>query len=336
MSSVATREGTQGTGRGSRGATPVTVRASAHTPTSRRITDTGRQYGRRRIPTRHTAVSSRTDRPSEAALTVLASIPSPPANTFELGPLEIHWYGVLIGLGVVAAAVITVKRYERFGGDPTGLDAVLTWVVLLGFAGARLAYVSTHLDRYEGRPWAVLFVWEGGLALFGGITAGALTAVVLLRRRGYDVWRFADAVAVGLPVAQAIGRWGNYVNQELFGTPSDLPWAVEIDPANRPAAFADAATFHPTFLYESLWNLLVVVPAILVLERRGLLPKGAAIGVYLVLYGVIRFLTELLRTDTTFRLLGLSRNGWVSLLAIGVGIGVVVWRRRTVSAATAR
>ena len=232
--------------------------------------------------------------------------------------------------------MITVKRYERFGGDPTGLDAVLTWVVLLGFAGARLAYVSTHLDRYEGRPWAVLFVWEGGLALFGGITAGALTAVVLLRRRGYDVWRFADAVAVGLPVAQAIGRWGNYVNQELFGTPSDLPWAVEIDPANRPAAFADAATFHPTFLYESLWNLLVVVPAILVLERRGLLPKGAAIGVYLVLYGVIRFLTELLRTDTTFRLLGLSRNGWVSLLAIGVGIGVVVWRRRTVSAATAR
>ena len=259
---------------------------------------------------------------------ILASIPSPGTNTLDLGPLEVHYYGIFIGLGVVAAAVVTTRRYERFGGDSSGLDSIILWVVAIGFLGARLAYVSTHLDRFDGRPWAMLFIWEGGLALFGGLTAGAITAVVLLRRDGHDFWRFADAVAIGLPLAQAMGRWGNYMNQELFGTPTTLPWGLEIDAARRPVEYASFETFHPTFLYESLWNLAIVIPVILLLERRRVLPRGASLGVYFALYGTVRFLTELIRTDTTFRLLGLSRNGWVSLGVVIIGVGIVLWRRR--------
>ncbi len=165
---------------------------------------------------------------------------------------------------------------------------------------------------------------------------GAIVAVVMLRRSGQDFWTFFDAVALGLPIAQAIARWGNYMNQELFGTPTTLPWALEIDPAHRPGQFATAETFHPTFLYESLWNLLIIVPALLWFERRGKLPRGALIGVYLVLYGIIRFLNELLRTDTSFRFLGLSKNGWVSIAATLIGIGIVVARRRATAGASVR
>ncbi len=247
---------------------------------------------------------------------VWASIPSPPANTIELGPLTIHFYGILIGLGVVVAAIVTQRRYERFGGDPTILDSVILWTVVIGFAGARLAYVSTHTARYVGRWYAVFFIWEGGLALFGGLTAGALAAVYTLRKRNGSFPKFTDAVAVGLPLAQAIGRFGNYFNQELFGTPLSLPWGLEIDPGNRPAEYLNFETFHPTFLYEALWNVLITVPVILYLERKDKLARGARFPVYMIVYGIIRFLTELIRTDTTFRLLGISRNGYVSLGAI--------------------
>lgn len=253
-----------------------------------------------------------------------ASIPSPPADTIELGPLTIHFYGILIGIGVVVAAIVTQRRYERFGGDPTILDSVIMWTVIIGFAGARLAYISTHTARFAGRWYAVFFIWEGGLALFGGLTAGALAAIYTLRKRGGSFPMFTDAVAVGLPLAQAIGRFGNYFNQELFGTPLSLPWGLEIDPGRRPAAYAEFETFHPTFLYEAMWNVLVTVPLILYLERKHKLMRGARFPVYMIVYGTIRFLTELLRTDTTFRLLGISRNGYVSLGAI-IGGAVLLY-----------
>jgi prolipoprotein diacylglyceryl transferase len=263
------------------------------------------------------------------SVAMLASIPSPSFNEIALGPLSIHVYGILIGLGVLVAAITITRRYRSFGGDPDILERVILWTVILGFLGARLAYVSTHTARFEGRWYAIFFVWEGGLALFGGLTIGAIAAVVMVRRAGGDPWAFAAAAAVGLPLAQAIGRWGNYFNQELFGTPTTLPWGLEIDPVRRPPEYIDAELFHPTFLYESLWNVLLLVPLILLLERSGRLRHGAAIGVYLVLYGIIRFATELLRTDTTFRLLGLSRNGWVAIGAIVLGAVIVAVRQRS-------
>ncbi len=266
----------------------------------------------------------------------LLSIPSPPSNAFDIGPLVVHYYGILMGVAVLVGFAITTRRYERFGGDPQQLERILLWAIAIGFLGARLAFISTRLPRYSGRPWAVLYLWEGGIAMFGGLTVGAIAAVVMLRRSGQDSWTFFDAVALGLPIAQAIARWGNYMNQELFGTPTKLPWALEIDPAHRPGQFSTVETFHPTFLYESLWNLFIIVPALLWLERRGKLPRGALIGVYFVLYGIIRFLNELLRTDTSFRFLGLSKNGWVSIAATLIGIGIVVARRRATAGASVR
>lgn len=256
-----------------------------------------------------------------ASESMLASIPSPPSNTIPLGPLDLHFYGLLIGIGVILAVSITLNRYSQDAEERNMIERILVRAVIVGFIGARLAYVSTHLDRFEGEWWKVIAIWEGGLALFGGLTAGTLTAVWMIRRHKDDAWRLLDAAAVGIPVAQAVGRWGNYFNQELFGTPSDLPWAVEIEQRFRPEGYLDAPTFHPTFLYESLWNLVIVVPALLWVERRFRLPTGGLFFVYAGMYGVGRFALELIRTDTSFRLLGLSRNGWVSMLVV---VGTVI------------
>lgn len=249
----------------------------------------------------------------------LASIPSPSTNIIEIGPLEIHFYGIMIGLGVVVAAIVTTRRYAKFGGDPSILDPVILWTVVIGFAGARVGYIITHTSRYAGEWYKILFIWEGGLALYGGLTAGAAAAIYMIKKQGGKFVMFADAIAVGLPLAQALGRFGNYFNQELFGTPSTLPWAIEIERAFRPAEYVDYETFHPTFAYELLWNVLITVPLILFLESRDKLAKGARFPVYMITYGTIRFLTELLRTDTTFRLLGISRNGWLSVAAVLAG-----------------
>ncbi len=254
---------------------------------------------------------------------ILASIPSPPVNVIEIGPLDIHFYGILIGIGVVVAMVITERRYVRFGGDPKDVEKAAFWAVVIGFLGARVAYISTHLSRFEGRWLHMFAIWEGGLALFGGLTGGALAAIWVMKRRGGDFPAFADAVAVGLPAAQAIGRWGNYFNQELFGTPTDLPWGLEIARPYRPAAYLEAETFHPTFLYESLWNVGVIV-LLLSIERRFRLRRGSILLIYFMAYGTGRFLLELIRTDTTFRFLGLSRNGWVAM-AVVIGGASGLW-----------
>ena len=260
-------------------------------------------------------------------LLVLASIPSPSANSFNIGPLRFTFYGIVIAFGVALAWRLTTRRFEERGGDGELADKLMARVLVFGFLGARVAYVSTHLSRYSDEWWKVIAIWEGGLALFGGLTAGALTVIVLSRRWRIDRWDWLDSVAPAVPLAQALGRWGNYFNQELFGTPSTLPWAVEIAPQHRPAAYANAETFHPTFLYESLWNL-ALAGTIMWMSRRYPSLKGRLIGVYLVGYGILRFLLELIRTDTTFRLVGLSRNGWVSIGAILIGVAVLTRQQR--------
>jgi prolipoprotein diacylglyceryl transferase len=257
-------------------------------------------------------------------VTFVASIPSPSQNVLELGPFTIHFYGILIAIGVIVAIVVSKKRYERFGGSGELFESVAIWAIVIGFLGARAGYVFTHTHRFVGRPWAVFYIWEGGLALYGGLFFGALTVIYLVNKRGGDLFSFGDAAAVGIPLAQAIGRFGNYFNQELFGTPSDLAWAVIIGPSHRPVGYEQFETFHPTFLYEAVWNALILVPMILWLEKRGKLAKGASFGVYIVMYSFIRFVMELLRTDTSFRLFGLSRNGWISIAAF-IGGWVWIW-----------
>ena len=259
----------------------------------------------------------------------VASFPSPTQNVLEIGPLTIHFYGILIAIGVIVAIIVSRNRYVRFGGSGELFERIAIWGVVVGFLGARVAYVVTHAARFEGRPWAALYIWEGGLAIYGGLIFGALIFIYLLNRWGGDAFAIGDAVAIGIPLAQAIGRWGNYFNQELFGTPSDLPWAVEIGERQAAAAgYPGVSTFHPTFLYESLWNLLILIPVILWFERKAKLAKGASLGLYVALYALVRFFMELLRTDTTFRFLGLSRNGWVSVGAFLFGVGWIVYTQR--------
>ena len=266
---------------------------------------------------------------------MLASIPSPSFSVFEIGPLNIHIYGILMGIAVATAYVLTVRRYEKFGGERATAESAGFWAIVIGFVGARFAFVLPRLGDYSGDWLGVFRIWEGGIALFGGLTFGTVAALFVVHRRHGDLLMFADSVAVALPAAQAIGRWGNYFNQELFGTPTSLPWGLEIDPENRPAAYPDAETFHPTFLYEMLWNVGLIV-LLLWLERHRKLRRGTSIALYMILYSTARFLLELIRTDSPYRFWGLSRNGWYSLLVIGAGLGLLWWiyRRRPAVAQT--
>jgi prolipoprotein diacylglyceryl transferase len=259
---------------------------------------------------------------------VLASIPSPSTNKIEIGPLDLTFYGVLIAAGALAAITLAQRRWAARGGDPELMARIGVWSVAAGVAGARVAYLIPRLDRFQGRWIEVLYIWEGGLAIFGGLIAGIVTGVLMARRAGVDLLDILDAVAPAIPLAQVIGRWGNYFNQELFGRPTDLAWGLEIAPENRPERFASSELFHPTFLYESLWNAGVVM-LLLFLDRRRVLPRGHLFVAYLGLYGVGRFWIELLRVDTTFRFLGLSRNALFALaLALAAGAFLVRRRRR--------
>ncbi|HEV2808941.1 MAG TPA: prolipoprotein diacylglyceryl transferase [Acidimicrobiales bacterium] len=258
--------------------------------------------------------------------TFVASIPSPSSNKLEIGPLDLTFYGMLIALGALAAIALAQRRWSERGGDPELMQRIGVWSVAAGVVGARVAYLVPRLERFEGRWIEMLYIWEGGLAIFGGLIAGTLTGCLMARRANVDLLDLLDAVAPAIPLAQAIGRWGNYFNQELFGRPTELPWGLQIAPENRPPAFANAELFHPTFLYESLWNLGVV--ALLVyLDRRRVLARGNLFVAYLGLYGIGRFWIELLRVDTTFRFFGLSRNALFAL-ALAATAAVVLMVRR--------
>jgi prolipoprotein diacylglyceryl transferase len=256
---------------------------------------------------------------------MLAYIPAPPTNGFQLGPFFFHLYGLCIALGVLAAFWLANRRWVQAGGKPGELERPAIWGVIAGFLGGRLGYVLTHTGDFRDNPLEVFAIWQGGLALYGGLTVGILTGLWVARRRGLPVLRALDAAIPAIPLAQAFGRWGNYFNQELFGTPTTVPWALEVDPEHRPDRYADFATFHPTFLYESIYNVAVVVILLRVSATRRLRPGSLSL-LYLVLYGAGRFVLELLRTDTTFRLLGLSRNAWISL-ALVFGGSLWLWLR---------
>ena len=267
---------------------------------------------------------------------LLAYIPPPPTNGFHIGPLFFHFYGLAIAIGVLCAFWLARKRWQDLGRDPGEIEIAGIWAVVAGFIGGRLAYVSTHTGDFRGRWLHVVAIWEGGLALYGGLTLGILTGIYVAWRRRLPVLLALDAAIPAIPLAQAFGRWGNYFNQELFGTPTRVPWALQVDPAYRPARYQAFETFHPTFLYESLWDL-VIVGTLLWLSARRKLQTGSVVLCYLGMYAFGRFGLELIRTDTTFRLLGLSRNAWVSL---GVVAGAGVWlylreRRRPAAPAPA-
>jgi len=264
---------------------------------------------------------------------IFASIPSPATNVIEIGPLDIHFYGLMIGLGVVVSIIVTTRRYGRMGGDTAIAEKLLVWAVVAGVLGARIAYVAPRLSQITDRGfWRLFAIWEGGLALYGGLTAGVIVGVWLVRRNHGNVPMILDAAAIGIPLAQGIGRWGNYFNQELFGTPSDLPWAVEIAERFRPAEYINSATFHPVFLYESVWNLAIVIPVVLWVEKRFDLRRGNLFLVYLITYGLARFTLEFIRTDNATIVAGMRANQLFAAVVVIVSATILfVRQRQTVS-----
>jgi prolipoprotein diacylglyceryl transferase len=261
-------------------------------------------------------------------VSLLATIPPPPAPGIQLGPLDLRMYGVLIAIGAYVGLRLAVSRFEKLGGDPELAERALLVGLVFGLLGARIGYVIPRFGDFLTRPQDILAIWQGGLTIFGGLFFGTLGAVVYMRRKRMDVPAMLTAVAPALPLAQAIGRWGNYFNQELYGRPTDLPWALEVEERFRRPGYEAFGTFHPTFLYESLWNL-TLVGVLLWIDRRATLKKGSLIFVYLIGYGVGRGWIEALRIDTVERYLGLSRNNWIALLIIVVGVvGLWWWERR--------
>ncbi|CAN5608147.1 prolipoprotein diacylglyceryl transferase [soil metagenome] len=246
----------------------------------------------------------------------LASIPSPAQGVWQLGPLPLRAYALCIILGIVAAVLITERRWVARGGPRGVTGDVATWAVPFGLVGGRLYHVLTSWDRYfgpDGDPVSALYVWEGGLGIWGAIALGAVGAWIGCRLRGVPLPIFADAAAPGIVIAQAIGRWGNWFNQELYGGPTTLPWALEIDPAHRLPGMEDVATYHPTFLYESLWALGVAALVIWA-DRRFRLGHGRAFALYVAGYTLGRLWIEALRIDPAPLVLGLRLNVWTSII----------------------
>jgi prolipoprotein diacylglyceryl transferase len=253
--------------------------------------------------------------------TVLASFPSPDRSVWNLGPVPIRAYALCIIAGIVAAIWIGEKRWVARGGRRGTVSDIAVWAVVFGLVGGRLYHVITDNELYfrAGRdPWRAFAVWEGGLGIWGAIALGGVGAWIGCKRAGIALPPFVDAAAPGVAVAQAIGRWGNYFNQELFGKPTDLPWAVQIDP-DQPNAVAGVTTYHPTFLYESLWDLALAGVLVLV-DRRFRLGRGRVFALYLMGYTAGRAWIEMLRVDPSHHILGLRLNVWTSIVVFAGGL----------------
>jgi prolipoprotein diacylglyceryl transferase len=260
-----------------------------------------------------------------------AFLPSPSSNGIQIGPVLLHAYGLCYVVAIIAAVVISGRRWAARGGDPALAQEVALWGVPAGLIGGRLYFLATSWNEVPDEWWGPFAIWKGGLGIWGGIAGGVLGGLVVLRRRHVDIPAFLDAAAPGLLVAQAIGRIGNWFNQELFGGPTTLPWGLEIDPEHRPAGFEQDATFHPTFLYELLWNLALAAALVVLGRRRQIRPPGI-FALYVAGYSLGRIGEELLRTDPSKHVLGMRLNFWV---ATALCIAGLVWFWRTQRAAPA-
>lgn len=261
---------------------------------------------------------------------MLASISSPSRNIIEIGPLDIRIYGIMIALGVIVAVWFIGWRMQQRGMN-SEMAVSLAWVVVpAGLIGARLYHVITDWRRFsdEDRWGDVVRIWEGGLGIPGAIIGGVLAGAVLCRMRDWSLAEMLDIAAPALLAAQAIGRLGNWFNQELFGRPTDLPWGLEIDPTNRPAEYFSDTTFHPTFLYEALW-MLALMGLLLWLDKLRKLPVGHLFALYVLGYASGRIWIEFLRVDPASELAGVRVNVWVmSALWLGAAAYMYIYREK--------
>jgi phosphatidylglycerol---prolipoprotein diacylglyceryl transferase len=253
---------------------------------------------------------------------------SPGPIAVQLGPITLRWYGILMASAMALGLWLAHRDALRRGIDPEPLLKASELALLGGLVGARLYYVLFNLDYYSRLPAKIFAVWEGGLAIHGGVIGGILVGGGYAWRRGLPFLAYLDVAAPSLAIGQAIGRWGNFFNEEAFGTPTNLPWKLYISPSHRPPEYAQSDFFHPTFLYESVWDLLVFLLLIRVFRERLARAPGALFLTYLGLYSLGRFFTEALRTDSL--MLGSLRVAQlVSLVGVVVAlVGVPVLLRR--------
>jgi prolipoprotein diacylglyceryl transferase len=258
---------------------------------------------------------------------VIASIPSPSSNGIDVGPFEIHAYGLMYALAVTAAVLIVRRRWRAQGGDPDLVYDVALWAFPAGLIGGRLYFDITSFGEMPHTWWGPFAVWDGGLGIWGGIAGGALVGIWRVHRAGVSVPTFMDATAPALLVAQAIGRVGNYFNQELFGGPTSLPWGLQISPAHRPEGYLHYATFQPTFLYEIVWNLALAAFLVWLGHHRKIRPPGL-FALYVTGYSAFRIFEESLRVDPAHHFLGERLNFWVAIVLTVIGATWFVWTQR--------
>jgi len=260
------------------------------------------------------------------------TIPSPDQGVWHLGPVPLRAYALCIIAGIIVAIWIGERRWVARGGRPNEVSDLALWAVPFGVVGGRLYHVMTDWQTYfgdGGNPWAALYIWRGGLGIWGAVALGALGAVISARRQGIRILPMLDAIAPGVLIAQAIGRWGNWFNQELFGRPTDLPWGLEIDGIHRPPGYENFATFHPTFLYESLWDL-AAFGLVIWADRRFRLGHGRVLALYVMTYTAGRGWIENLRIDTVQLndVFGLRLNVWTSIVLFTLSAAYFWWASR--------
>ena len=248
-------------------------------------------------------------------------IPSPPVNGFHLGSLFVHFYGLMYVVGIALAIVITRRRWRNAGGDPALVAEVATWAVPAGIIGGRIYFDITTPFDIPHVWYGVFAVWTGGLGIWGGIAGGAAAGIWRVRRHGASAGMFANAVAPALLVAQAVGRIGNYFNQELFGKPTSVPWGLEIAPQFRPAHFTQYSTFQPTFLYELIFDLALAAALVWLGHHRKIRPWGL-FALYVAGYSAFRIFEESVRIDSSAHFLGLRLNFFIAALGTLAGL---VW-----------
>ena len=259
---------------------------------------------------------------------MIRSIPSPGSGTIEIGPLNLSAYGMMIALGVLAAGWLARRRLvAKQWGTRDQMSSITTWSVIAGVVGSRIYHVITDWSRYKDDLGDIPKIWQGGLGIPGGLIAGTVVGIAVAKHHGISARRIATVAAPAIPLAQAIGRWGNYWNQELFGRATDLPWALEIDEAKIPVGYQPGTTFHPTFLYESLGNLLICV-LLVVIDRRFRPRAGWLFAMYLLGYSVLRFGTESLRIDRANEIAGLRVNTWMSMIVFAAALAWLLWDSR--------
>ena len=264
--------------------------------------------------------------------TIVTAIPSPDVSFIELGPVRIHFYALFILTGIILALILTESRLRSRGAEAGIALDISLWAIPFGILGGRFFHVITHPNDYffEGADLLAVFrIWEGGLAIYGALMFGALGAFIGARQSGLKFVSYLDAVAPGVLLAQAVGRWGNYFNNELFGLPTDLPWGLEISSINPayPAGLPEGVLFHPTFLYESIWSLAGVA-LLLAADKRFNLRWGKMLGLYLVYYSIGRIWVEAIRIDPSEVLLGLRINIWSAIAGILVGLAILILQSR--------